>query len=602
MRRLHPTRHRRCGGRASDYRVLFACTPARRSRRIATIVEPTTTDNRLRRRPCSPDHHDGSTVAPNDRSPSACCRRHRPRRLTTVAPLSRPRRGRGFGHPGHRGERTGLRRHRGDPFGVAVLGGTWREVSAHGRPTLGRNGFAPPGKRREGDGRTPSGSYGFGFFFGVDANPGVSVSVPPGDRRPTSSGTTTRRALSTTSGWTTARQRPVPIPSPWTTCPLYDYGAVIDYNTDPGGAGAGSAIFFHVSTGGPTAGMCVVAGGRAARRPAVDAARAATAASSWGPQPPSSADTGPAPVGRPSAYDRPLRGSTGPGTVGDSDFWAVVRRQRACLSFLPDPVDDALIASRCSKRPRFAPSAENRQPWVFVVVRSPEQRAVSSATLTQRAWQGGRAPALRGTAGRPGLLADVDGGALGGVAGAPGARGGRGPTPGSGDRRVLAASIFPAIAEHAPRPPRRPGSAPPSRPFLWSSAPSWRRSWSSPRRCSPWPSSPSVGPHGHCRRLAASRCRTRSTPRHTVRRGRPARGSEERSTCKSIATRSRSTERLARCGRCSGPGFRCREHDGVSIEILHPGDEVGEGSDPPLHLPCAPLPVVGGHGVSPGNG
>src|SRR3954470_9886634 len=36
---------------------------------------------------------------------------------------------------------------------------------------VGRNGFAPPGKKREGDGRTPTGSYGFSFFFGVNARP-----------------------------------------------------------------------------------------------------------------------------------------------------------------------------------------------------------------------------------------------------------------------------------------------------------------------------------------------------------------------------------------------------------------------------------------------
>src|SRR5262245_39131556 len=32
---------------------------------------------------------------------------------------------------------------------------------------VGYNGIAVPGKKREGDGRTPSGQYGFSFFFGV---------------------------------------------------------------------------------------------------------------------------------------------------------------------------------------------------------------------------------------------------------------------------------------------------------------------------------------------------------------------------------------------------------------------------------------------------
>ena len=45
-------------------------------------------------------------------------------------------------------------------------------------------------------------------------------------------------------------------PSPWTSTPAYDYGAVIAYNTNPTVPGAGSAIFLHVSTGGATVG-CV---------------------------------------------------------------------------------------------------------------------------------------------------------------------------------------------------------------------------------------------------------------------------------------------------------------------------------------------------------
>src|SRR6202020_503100 len=38
---------------------------------------------------------------------------------------------------------------------------------------VGYNGVARAGRKREGDGKTPSGSYGFAFMFGVDANPGV---------------------------------------------------------------------------------------------------------------------------------------------------------------------------------------------------------------------------------------------------------------------------------------------------------------------------------------------------------------------------------------------------------------------------------------------
>ncbi len=38
---------------------------------------------------------------------------------------------------------------------------------------IGYNGFAPPGRKREGDGRTPSGTYAFHFIFGIAGNPGV---------------------------------------------------------------------------------------------------------------------------------------------------------------------------------------------------------------------------------------------------------------------------------------------------------------------------------------------------------------------------------------------------------------------------------------------
>ena len=51
--------------------------------------------------------------------------------------------------------------------------GHWRRVFGPWTARIGRDGFAPPGLKREGDGRTPSGTFGFGFFFGVLPDPGV---------------------------------------------------------------------------------------------------------------------------------------------------------------------------------------------------------------------------------------------------------------------------------------------------------------------------------------------------------------------------------------------------------------------------------------------
>jgi len=122
-------------------------------------------------------------------------------------------------------------------------------------------------------------------------------------------------------------------------------------------------------------------------------------------------------------------------------FFDVVHRQRACRSFDDRPVDDATV-ERVLEAATFAPSAENRQPWVFVVVRDGERRA-AIGRLTRQAWEGGGRAHSEGRL-APGLLADVDAGAQGGVAGAPVLVVVAGDTA-LGDRRVMEASVFPAI-------------------------------------------------------------------------------------------------------------------------------------------------------------
>lgn len=130
-----------------------------------------------------------------------------------------------------------------------------------------------------------------------------------------------------------------------------------------------------------------------------------------------------------------------PETAPTTDFWAVVRRQRACRSFLTRPIDDETL-TRVLEAATFAPSAENRQPWVFVVVSAAPARA-AIGDLARRAWQGG-GQAHSETRLPERLLADVDHGARGGIAGAPVLVVVGGDTR-FGDRRVLDASIFPAV-------------------------------------------------------------------------------------------------------------------------------------------------------------
>jgi nitroreductase len=123
-----------------------------------------------------------------------------------------------------------------------------------------------------------------------------------------------------------------------------------------------------------------------------------------------------------------------------AEFFSVVASQRACREFRPDPVSDDDI-EEVLRAATYAPSAENRQPWVFVVVRDADARA-RIGELTRKAWREG---ARSHSVGRlsPGLLADVDRGAEGGVSSAPVL------VVVGGDTRLglpvaMASSIFPA--------------------------------------------------------------------------------------------------------------------------------------------------------------
>jgi L,D-peptidoglycan transpeptidase YkuD (ErfK/YbiS/YcfS/YnhG family) len=133
-----------------------------------------------------------------------------------------------------------------------LSGGRWRRVLGPWTARIGRNGFAPPGRKREGDGRTPSGTFGFGFFFGVLPNPGVRFRYRQSrpydfwDDDP---------ASPRYNEWVDQRRAdPGLHPEPMDVSG-YDYGAVIAYNTART-PGLGSGIFLHVNIGTATAG-CV---------------------------------------------------------------------------------------------------------------------------------------------------------------------------------------------------------------------------------------------------------------------------------------------------------------------------------------------------------
>lgn len=134
-----------------------------------------------------------------------------------------------------------------------VTGGKRVPVFGPWTARVGYNGIAPPGRKREGDGRTPSGTYGFSFFFGVDPSPGVAF---PYRRAASYDYWDDDPASPRYNEWVDARTAsPGRRPEPMHNVPAYDYAAAIRYNAARV-PGLGSAIFLHVGTGGPTSG-CV---------------------------------------------------------------------------------------------------------------------------------------------------------------------------------------------------------------------------------------------------------------------------------------------------------------------------------------------------------
>jgi L,D-peptidoglycan transpeptidase YkuD (ErfK/YbiS/YcfS/YnhG family) len=137
------------------------------------------------------------------------------------------------------------------------IDGKWHRVFGPWTAWIGRNGLAPPGAKREGDGRTPSGTFGFGFFFGVDPDPGVHFpyrriyAYDVWDDDPSSP---------LYNEWVDDRHAdPGAAPEPMDVS-AYDFGAVIAYNTART-PGLGSAIFLHINIGTPTAGCVTLPAG-----------------------------------------------------------------------------------------------------------------------------------------------------------------------------------------------------------------------------------------------------------------------------------------------------------------------------------------------------
>jgi L,D-peptidoglycan transpeptidase YkuD (ErfK/YbiS/YcfS/YnhG family) len=109
---------------------------------------------------------------------------------------------------------------------------------------VGRNGFARPGEKREGDGRTPAGLFPLEFAFGYA--PSITTKMPyrqathddlwVDDVHATDYNQWVRRGQTAASSFEEMKLGDH----------RYRYGLVTGYNRHPVVAGLGSAIFIHV--------------------------------------------------------------------------------------------------------------------------------------------------------------------------------------------------------------------------------------------------------------------------------------------------------------------------------------------------------------------
>ena len=123
----------------------------------------------------------------------------------------------------------------------------WERAFAPLTAVIGKNGFATPGEKREGDGKTPSGIYPLKMTFGYDKS--IKTKMPYrqaladdlwiDDANADDYNRWVKKEATHAKSYEKMRRDDN----------LYKYGIVIEYNTSPVIKGYGSAIFLHVWAG-----------------------------------------------------------------------------------------------------------------------------------------------------------------------------------------------------------------------------------------------------------------------------------------------------------------------------------------------------------------
>ncbi len=139
----------------------------------------------------------------------------------------------------------------GKVYAMEKTSSTWRQAMNPFDAVVGRNGFAPQGEKREGDGRTPSGVYrletAFGYAELIDTKmpyrQALADDLWVDDPDAPDYNRWVKQHKTKAASYEKMRRDD----------DLYQYGVIIEYNTDPVIKGRGSAIFLHIWKGPGTA-------------------------------------------------------------------------------------------------------------------------------------------------------------------------------------------------------------------------------------------------------------------------------------------------------------------------------------------------------------
>jgi len=134
--------------------------------------------------------------------------------------------------------------------------GQWRKFTESFGGVIGKNGFAEPSEKREGDGKSPSGIFPLKMAFGYDE--AVRTKMPYRQTLPDDLWVDDVNAADYNRWVKKSDTKANSYEKMKRDDGLYKYGLVIEYNTNPVIPGHGSAIFLHVwkGKGSSTAG-CV---------------------------------------------------------------------------------------------------------------------------------------------------------------------------------------------------------------------------------------------------------------------------------------------------------------------------------------------------------